>query len=181
VSIEPEAVLSMVTACRSDGDEQTATSAARIARLLLESDAPFSRASYDPGHVTASAIVLDPDASSVVLVYHERLERWLQPGGHIEAGDASLEAAARREVLEETGLRLSDETPRLVALDVHEIPPARGEPRHFHHDFMFAFRLRAPAALTGATQAVWCAVSQLDRYAVDGALRRGLARARGQG
>jgi 8-oxo-dGTP pyrophosphatase MutT (NUDIX family) len=57
-----------------------------------------------PAHVTASGLVLSPDARQTCLVLHGKLRRWVQPGGHLEAGDASLSAAAAREVLEETGL-----------------------------------------------------------------------------
>jgi ADP-ribose pyrophosphatase YjhB (NUDIX family) len=40
----------------------------------------------------------------VLLHFHEKLNRWLPPGGHIEANELPDEAAVR-EVLEETGVR----------------------------------------------------------------------------
>lgn len=55
-------------------------------------------------HLTASALVFDADAHHVVLVHHAKLGGWVQPGGHLEEGDASFLAAAQREVSEETGL-----------------------------------------------------------------------------
>lgn len=45
-----------------------------------------------------------PADQLVLLTLHARLGRWLQTGGHLEAGDASLEAAARREAAEESGI-----------------------------------------------------------------------------
>jgi 8-oxo-dGTP pyrophosphatase MutT (NUDIX family) len=54
-------------------------------------------------HFTASAIVLD-DRQRVLLVHHNKLGRWLYPGGHIDPDEAPLEAA-QREVWEETGVR----------------------------------------------------------------------------
>jgi 8-oxo-dGTP pyrophosphatase MutT (NUDIX family) len=160
-------------------DERAKSSTFQLIQLLQNSAAPFSRTTYDPGHVTASAVVLSPDGQSVLLVYHERLGRWLQPGGHIEADDRSVVAAARREVLEETGIPVTVSNPPLVSVDVHQIPPARGEPRHLHHDLMFRFVLDTAVRPAEGTNAVWCSLAQLDRYGVDGALRSGLARAAG--
>jgi 8-oxo-dGTP pyrophosphatase MutT (NUDIX family) len=60
-----------------------------------------------PAHVTASGIVLTPDGSKTCLVLHGKIRKWVQPGGHLEAGDESVHAAAAREVSEETGLTAS--------------------------------------------------------------------------
>ncbi len=160
-----------------DGDERAAASAGRMLRLLRGAATPFSPTHYDPGHVTASGLVLSPDRNRVLLVYHERLERWLQPGGHIELGDTMLAAAARREVREETGLDVLLDVPRLVGVDVHEIPAAHGEPVHLHHDFMFCFTAADTTITGGDSRAEWCAVNQLREYRVDGPLLEGVRRA----
>ena len=44
-------------------------------------------------------------AGRVLLHYHRKLRRWLPPGGHIEDNELPDEAA-RREVLEETGVHI---------------------------------------------------------------------------
>lgn len=80
----------------------------------------------DPTHVTASAVVVG--RRGTVLHVHRRLGTWLQPGGHVDAGEAPP-AAALRESIEETGLALAHPAsgPHLVHVDVHA---AAGGHRH---------------------------------------------------
>ncbi|WP_329146633.1 NUDIX hydrolase [Streptomyces sp. NBC_01456] len=56
------------------------------------------------GHVTASALVIDPAGGSVLLTLHRKLKMWLQMGGHCEPEDSSLAGAALREAREESGI-----------------------------------------------------------------------------
>src|SRR5271165_1435044 len=76
-----------------------------ILDLLRQTNAPFSRHQFTPGHITCTALVLHPDRSpdrpKVLFMHHHRLHRWLLPGGHVEESDASLAAAAAREAAEE--------------------------------------------------------------------------------
>ncbi|SEB57952.1 8-oxo-dGTP pyrophosphatase MutT, NUDIX family [Streptomyces sp. 2224.1] len=78
------------------------------------------------GHLTASALVIDPAGGRVLLTLHRKLEMWLQMGGHCEPEDASLAGAALREAREESGiaqgLTLLPGGP--VRLDRHQTPCA---------------------------------------------------------
>ncbi|MFV0127914.1 NUDIX hydrolase [Streptomyces sp. HMX112] len=86
------------------------------------------------GHLTASALVVDPERGRVLLTLHRKLGMWLQMGGHCEPGDATVAAAALREATEESGvpgLTLLPGGP--VRLDRHAIPA----PCHWHLDVQY--------------------------------------------
>ena len=124
--------------------------------LLDSSGDALSRFHFDPGHFTASGFVLSPDRLSLLLVHHTKLEKWLQPGGHVETGDADVESAARREVVEETGL--SDlELLGLLDIDIHRFPKRGDEPAHDHLDVRFGYLARAAGATAGdgTTEVRW--------------------------
>lgn len=54
-------------------------------------------------HLISSVIVVDA-GGLVLLARHRRYGKWGAIGGHVDQGDASLSAAAARELLEETGI-----------------------------------------------------------------------------
>ncbi|MFD0256322.1 NUDIX hydrolase [Streptomyces sp. NPDC127113] len=96
------------------------------------------------GHITASALVIDPSRGRVLLTLHKKLRMWLQMGGHCEPVDVSLARAALREATEESGidgLALAPGGP--VRLDRHHTPCA------WHLDVQYA--AVAPA---GAVEAI---------------------------
>jgi 8-oxo-dGTP pyrophosphatase MutT (NUDIX family) len=147
-------------------------------RLLAETEDPFSRDQFDPGHLTASALVVAPATRRVLLIAHPTLGLWLQPGGHIEPDDASAVEAARREVLEETGIvALLDAT--LFDVDVHDIPARKGNPRHQHFDLRFLAPIEGeppPAGMEGV-EARWLSHDEAWHLTTDGSVRRMLDKA----
>ena len=146
--------------------------------LARAPDDVFSRYHYAPGHFTASGFVVTAGEGHLLLVFHERLQKWLQPGGHIEPGDDDLWAAARREVTEETGLLdLSTIGDGLFDIDVHHIPASRGEPPHVHHDLRFLFTASGEAeAGDGVAAVTWVTASEAGTITSDRSVRRAAAR-----
>ncbi|MFD0153321.1 NUDIX hydrolase [Streptomyces sp. NPDC056501] len=106
--------------------------------VYLEHLAAHPDGMYKPcgaGHLTSSALVIDPARERVLLTLHKKLGMWLQMGGHCEDGDATVEAAALREATEESGIAgLSLLPGGPVRLDRHPIPA----PCHWHLDVQYA-------------------------------------------
>jgi 8-oxo-dGTP pyrophosphatase MutT (NUDIX family) len=119
-------------------DEQEEADRCAMLRFAHELSDPLSR-NEPEAHFTASAFVVDDDGTRTCLVQHAKLDRLLQPGGHVEQSDVSLEAAALREAREETALALElhPSAPRPFDVDIHEIPERPGEPAHFHLDVRY--------------------------------------------
>lgn len=73
------------------------------------------------GHLTGSALVVDPTRDAVLLTLHPLVGRWLQLGGHVESSDATLVDAARRESIEEGGIDAVTIDPMPLRLDRHRV------------------------------------------------------------
>jgi 8-oxo-dGTP pyrophosphatase MutT (NUDIX family) len=73
------------------------------------------------GHLTGSALVVDPAREAVLLTLHPLVGRWLQLGGHVETTDLTLVGAARRESIEEGGIGTVDIDALPLRLDRHRV------------------------------------------------------------
>ena len=106
-----------------------------------------------PGHVTASALVLDDSGGQVLLTLHPRLGRWVQLGGHCDDADGDIVAAALREATEESGVTDLRIEPDLVAMHVHPVTCSLGVPTR-HLDLQFVAHAPAGAQIAISDESV---------------------------
>jgi len=131
-----------------------------------------------PGHITASALVLDHTGEHALLTLHPRVGRWLQLGGHCEESDTDITAAALREATEESGIDELRLDPQLAAVHVHPVTCSLGVPTR-HLDLQFVAHAPAGAQIGISDESVdlrWWPVDALPGDA-DDALRYLVARA----
>ena len=132
------------------------TSAERIqsehrARLLefVERHPDALHRTCEQGHLTASAWVVNHEATRGLVLLHAKIGRWLQPGGHAD-GESSLASVALREATEETGITGLEVWSLPVDIDVHLfVNRKRTEPDHLHFDVRFLIRAPQAAVVRG--------------------------------
>lgn len=122
------------------GCEQEAHDQAQMLRFLCEHPDALDRTCL-AGHVTASAWVVNPARTKVLMAYHRIYDSWAWLGGHAD-GEEDLRAVALREAQEESGIlhaRLASEeilSIETLTVDGHV---KRGEwvPSHLHFNVTF--------------------------------------------
>lgn len=147
-------------------------------RSLLKLSDAFYR-TCRPGHFTASALILNPEKTRLLLVEHRKLGIWVQPGGHAD-GEVHLESVARREVEEETGVSEVISAPGILDLDIHKIPARKDESPHDHYDVRFLFTADPAHPLKishESTDLKWIPVNKLADYSREESMFRMLRKA----
>ena len=127
-----------------------------------------------PGHLTASALVVNEDRSRVMLHHHAKLNRWLQFGGHCD-GDANLPAVALREAIEESGVRNLSIDPEIIDIDIHVIPERKKVPEHLHLDTRFMVMAAdncQPTKSDESLEVCWYDVGELKEIELDDSVMR---------
>jgi len=166
-------------------DSKEAADLATIRAFVARHPDPFDRR-IGEGHLTGSALVVADAGDRVLLLFHRKLGRWLQPGGHAEVSEHDGATVALREAREETGIldvRLHPDAPRPLDVDVHTIP-ARGDERaHQHLDLRYLVLAPGSAAIQRAKAEArdlrWFDWTELPSLNLDPGLRRALGTARG--
>lgn len=161
-------------------DESEADSLRRIRQLVASASEPFSRQNFVPGHLTASAIVVNPQRTQTLLILHAKLKMWLQPGGHFEPGEHDPSVAAAREVHEETGLLAlwPGDKPLLLDVDVHTIPARKNEPQHCHFDLRMLLVADGQPTAGEVTAVKWVRPDEFESMKLDPGLQRALKKIR---
>jgi 8-oxo-dGTP pyrophosphatase MutT (NUDIX family) len=152
----------------------------QIRTLVSTAPDPFTREQRD--HVTGSAVIAKSGGEAFLLIHHRRLDRWLQPGGHVDPGDASVFEAARREAREETGVSTFEAPcgPLVLDIDVHPIPASADRPAHVHFDLRYLLTTCEESLTVQAEEvrrAAWFSLEEALSAGIDASLARALRKA----
>lgn len=105
---------------------------------------------------TATGYVVNPERTKILVIFHNKLQKWLPAGGHMEPNELPHETAIR-EVFEETGIKvkiISDDhdmkmsgendcqIPRPYAILYQLIPANSKDIEHIHIDFIYAMEAK---------------------------------------
>ena len=120
----------------------------KLLELLINNkgDNLFNSKNFE-GHITASGFIYSLKDNKLLFLEHKALNKYLQPGGHIESVDNEILDTAKREILEETGISeidnvsITDDYNIPFDINSHFIPENKNknEDGHYHHDFRFLF------------------------------------------
>ena len=132
------------------------------------------------GHLTASALVVDPYRRRMLLLLHRLVGLWLPMGGHCEQSDRTLADVALREATEESGIDSLELLPGPVGLDRHPVP-CRPTGNSVHLDVAYV-AVTSPGAVESRSDESldlqWFSLDAAAPEPTDDAVRRLVERAR---
>jgi 8-oxo-dGTP pyrophosphatase MutT (NUDIX family) len=142
--------------------------------LFVEHEPHCFERTLEIGHITASAWILDPTHSHVLLTHHRKLHAWLQPGGHCD-GDPDTLRTAFREAHEETGIAdIEALSEAIFDLDIHPIPATTDFPAHLHYDVRYLLQARSTTFTVSeeSFDLAWAEIATLERFTNDESVLR---------
>jgi 8-oxo-dGTP pyrophosphatase MutT (NUDIX family) len=127
------------------------------------------------GHITASALIVNKQKTHTLMTHHQKLDKWLQLGGHSD-GDPNTLNVALREALEESGLKTIEPiSTEIFDVDVHEIPARKNDPLHFHFDIRFLFEADDAEELIISDESNdlrWIPLNSIEKYTTEESVLR---------
>ena len=133
------------------------------------------------GHITASSWIIDLRTGQSLLTHHNKLNKWLQLGGHCD-GDSDVLAVALKEAQEESGLKNFKPIANWIFdIDVHTIPEHKGVPEHLHYDIRFLFEADSEEKLVVSSESKalkWCEMAMLPMMVKDESMLRMVRKAK---
>ncbi len=116
-----------------------------LEKQIHEENDIFNRKNFTV-HIVANSLIIHNN--KVLTIFHNFLQMYIQPGGHVDENDMTVLQASLREAKEETGINdlvLYDwhrETKIPIFIEAHLIPEntKKQEKQHYHHDFMYVFK-----------------------------------------
>jgi 8-oxo-dGTP pyrophosphatase MutT (NUDIX family) len=135
---------------------------------LIDAHPDIADRTCRPGHLTGSAFVVDPSRDVCLLLFHTKLQRWLQPGGHAD-GDTNLARVAWREATEETGIEGLVVVAPAIDVDIHRVDPPK-EDAHLHLDVRYLVIAPPGAEAVGNHESQgfrWVGLAEFGDYDLD--------------
>lgn len=121
-------------------DPKEITYKKRIITFIQQHPDCFERA-LACGHITASCMLLNKDLSKALLMHHNKLDMWVQLGGHCD-GDSDVLAVAIKEAQEESGIEdIEPVSTEIFDIDIHVLPEHSKEAGTLHYDIRFLLKV----------------------------------------
>ena len=120
------------------------------------------------GHITGSIFIINPDKTKILLIFHKKLQKWLQFWGHAD-GEKNIQNVAIREFQEESGILIAPKILwDILHVDVHDVPEYKWKPEHRHFDIRYLWIIDDTIPLFRQEEEVddirWFAIDEVENY-----------------